>query len=272
MSDQNHPSTFEFEFLGTGTSIGIPVPSCPCEVCHSADPKDTRWRSSGLVRYNGQHIIIDAGPEFRLQCLRAQVESLAGILITHSHADHVAGLDDIRAYTLPLCGTARERRIIEPMNLWGSERCMNSIKTRFDYIWNPIQKGGGLPTIELNIAPEKFEVAGLSIRPIPLKHGIMDIYGYRIGQLAYMTDISMLPESSLPLVEDVDAMVISFATRHKHETHFSLDDAVRLHQRIRPKKTYITHIAHYFSHEDLLDELPEGMIPAYDGLRLQVRV
>ncbi len=274
MPDQSktYPSTFEFEFLGTGTSTGIPIPSCPCPVCHSDDPRDTRWRSSALIRHNGQNIIIDSGPEFRLQCLRANVESLDGVLITHSHADHINGLDDIRAYTLPLYGTTSERLHEQPMGLWGNAPSIEAIRKRFSYIWNPLQVGGGLPKLQLTIAPEEFELAGLSIRPIPIKHGIMEILGYRIGQLAYMTDISQLPDSSEHLVEDVDVMVISFVTRHKHETHFCFDDAVRLHQRIRPKQTYITHVAHYFSHQDLLDQLPEGMTPAYDGLRLQVPI
>lgn len=258
---------FEMEFLGSGTSTGMPIPSCGCVNCRSKDPRDTRWRSSVVLRRGGRNLVIDTGPEFRLQCLRAGIESLDGVLYTHHHADHLNGLDDLRCFTLRLNDALFDR---PPMQVWASAASLRSIRRHFDYIWTAVQKGGGLPKIVLNEATDSFVAAGFEVRPIPIKHGTMDILGYRIGGLSYMTDISALPETSYPLVEGTEVLVISFARRESHETHFNMADAVALHRRLRPRQTLITHIAHYFSHQDLLDELPEGMTPAYDGLKVEV--
>ena len=259
----------ELEFLGTGTSIGIPVPTCRCAVCNSADPRDTRWRASALIRNKQRNLVIDSGPEFRLQCVRAGFDSLAALILTHDHIDHINGLDDLRAFTFDLPGRPREKSTSIPV--YCSAQSIATIQKRFDYIWNAIQVGGGLPQIELNAISghQTFNAAGLEVTAIPLKHGKKDIFGFRIGRLAYLTDISALPEASLPLVQDLDVLILSFATRTPHETHFSLREMLQLHASLKPRRTFLTHITHYFSHQGLLDELPPDIHPAYDGMKIE---
>lgn len=263
--------TLELEFLGTGTSIGIPVPSCRCPVCMSSDSRDTRWRSSVLIRNGRRNLVVDAGPEFRLQCLRAGIDSLAALVLTHDHADHLNGLDDLRAFTLPLRG--RRRGMDRTVAVYGGRQTMAAIRKRFDYIWNATQVGGGLPQIEMHTVKEykAFVAAGLEMTAIPIKHGAKDIFGYRVGGLAYLTDISALPDASRSLVENLDVLVLSCALRRPHETHFSLKDIIRLHARLQPRLTLLTHISHYFGHRELLGELPSAIRPAHDGLRVEFR-
>lgn len=261
----------EAEFLGTGTSSGIPIPSCPCAVCHSTDPKDRRWRSSLLLRNGGRNTVVDMGPEFRLQCLRAGVDSLDAILLTHHHADHINGLDDVRAFSFRLPGLPRENAATP---VWASRHSIDFIHRRFDYIWNARQVGGGLPKIDLREAAGgvEFRAGGLAVTPVPIMHGLTKIFGYRIGDLAYLTDISEMPEASLPLVEGVATLVTSCALRTRHETHFSLSDVIALHERVGPRLTLITHLSHGFGHRELLDELPDDIRPAYDGMRFTVTI
>lgn len=253
--------TATLEFLGTGTSTGVPIAGCRCEVCRSPFPEDKRLRSSVAIRHGNRTLIIDTGPEFRLQCLRAGVMHVSGVLYTHDHADHMAGLDDVRAFSVFKGKT---------LPLWGSAATLFSIRRRFDYIWNAVQVGGGLPDIALEEASGPFSAAGLEIIPLPIRHGKLDIFGYRIGDLAYMTDVSAVPESTFPLLENLGTMVIS-CVRHKfHRTHLSVHGAVRLHERVRPKRTLLTHLTHHFFHRDLLSFLPLDMAPAYDGMRVEI--
>ncbi len=254
-------SAVTFTFLGTGTSTGLPVAGCHCEVCRSRDPHDNRLRSSALVRHGRRNLVIDTTPEFRIQCLRAKVDHLAAVLITHDHADHLHGLDDIRAFSL-----FKNKEI----PVWGNAATLRVIRSRFDYIWNAVQMGGGLPAIGLNVAAAPFQAAGLEVTPIPIKHGRLDILGYRIGDLAYMTDISAVPDSSLPLLENLGTMVISCVRFRHHPTHLSIPRAIRLHRTIKPKQTYLTHLTHYFTHKELIGLLPLDISPAYDGLEIGI--
>ncbi len=258
--------TLEAVFLGTGTSVGIPVPSCRCAVCRSDDALDKRWRSSLLIRAGKHNIVIDTGPEFRLQCLRHNVSSLSAILLTHNHADHLNGLDDVRAFTIRLKNT--RSRTAEPIPVYGNRHTLSVVKKCFGYIWHSRQEGGGLPRIELRklVPLQQVTIEGIAILPIPLKHGIMDILGYRIGDFAYMTDISALPPCAEPYLHNLKTMVVSCVKHTRHETHFSLGDVKRLHARLQPQQTYITHISHYFSHKKLRDELPVSIRPAFDGM------
>ncbi len=250
-----------FTFLGTGTSTGVPVAGCRCRVCRSRDPHDQRLRSSALIRHGRRNLIIDTTPEFRIQCLRAKVDTLAAVLITHDHADHLHGLDDIRAYSL-----FKDKEI----PVWGNENTLKIIRRRFDYIWNAVQLGGGLPAISLNVAAAPFRAAGLEVTPIPVQHGRLQILGYRIGDLAYLTDISGLPDSSLPLLENLETMIISCVRMRHHPTHLSIPKAIRLHRKIKAKQTYLTHLTHYFTHRELIGLLPTDITPAYDGLEIGI--
>ncbi|MCL2000035.1 MAG: MBL fold metallo-hydrolase [Planctomycetes bacterium] len=251
------------EFLGSGTSTGVPVAGCSCEVCRSSDPHDKRLRASALVRHGNRCLVIDTGPEFRIQCLRTGLMRLDAVLYTHDHADHMNGLDDIRAYSF-----FKGRRL----PVWGSAGTLAAIRRRFHYIWDAKQFGGGLPDIKLHRVNGPFSVIGLKVVPIPIKHGKMDILGYRIGDMAYMTDISALPAASLPLLENLNAMVISCVRFGHHRTHLNIAGAMRLHLRVRPKQTLLTHLSHYLSHKELIAALPTDICPIYDCMRIDIRL
>jgi phosphoribosyl 1,2-cyclic phosphate phosphodiesterase len=198
-----------------------------------------------------------------MQCLRARLTRLDAVLITHNHVDHLYGLDDVRPYSAFKGKT---------LPVWGSEHTLNSIRTKFDYIWNAVQVGGGLPDISLNLADAPFTAAGLTIIPIPIKHGKLDILGYRIGSLAYMSDISALPDETLPLLENLDTMIISCVRRRPHNTHLNIAGAKRLHRLVRPRLTYLTHLTHYFTHRELAALMPSTIVPAHDTLVIPVRM
>lgn len=253
--------TATLEFLGTGTSTGVPIPGCSCEVCRSRDPHDKRHRASVLVRRGARNLVIDTGPEFRVQCLRAGVMNLDAVLYTHDHADHLNGIDDVRCYSF-----FKDKAL----PVWGSAETLAAIRSRFDYIWNHVQVGGGLPDITLREASGPFEVLGVKVTPIPIKHGKLDILGYRIGDLAYMTDVSAVPDSSLPLLEGLGTMIISCVRWRFHRTHLNIAGAKRLHRLIRPRQTLLTHLTHYLSHKDLIGIFPIDMTPAYDGMKVDI--
>jgi len=268
-------------FLGTGTSFGVPAIGCRCPVCSSPDPRDRRWRSSILVELGQTAIVVDAGPEFRLQCLRAGVRSLDLLLLTHAHADHIAGLDDVRPLT--------HSRILP---VYGNAEAIRETRARFAYAFAPLQAGGGLPRFELRLAPpEGIELprgpggagesgAGESgaaprILPIPLMHGILPILGWRIGDFAYLTDCSSIPNSSLRLLRGLRVLVIDGLRFRPHETHFSVDQALAAAAAVGAAETWLTHINHEASHAELEAYCAErgasvGARPAWDGLVLEL--
>ncbi|HET7839656.1 MAG TPA: MBL fold metallo-hydrolase, partial [Rectinemataceae bacterium] len=209
-------------FLGTGTSFGVPVIGCSCGTCRSRDPRDARYRSSALVTGAGAAVLIDAGPEFRLQArraglgLRPGIERLDALLLTHAHADHVAGLDDVRPLT--------SERVLP---VYGNTAAIAETRDRFDYVFRETQIGGGKPRIELREAPElPFQVGGLGIRAIPLLHGALGILGWRFGRFAYITDCSSIPEPSLGLLEGVEVLAINGLRWRPHATHFTVDQGI----------------------------------------------
>ncbi len=248
-------------FLGTGTSHGIPVVGCGCPVCRSRDPRNGRTRASVLVRTKGVSLLIDTATEFRLQALREGIRSTDAILFTHAHADHLHGLDDIR----PLCGSA-------PIPVYGSSNTLEEIRRRFDYIFHPRRKGGGIPRID-TFAVEggrPFSAAGVSVTPVPVRHGGLSVFGYRIGGMAYLTDCSEIPESSFPLLEDLDLLVLGALRYRSHETHFSVPEALAAIERISPRRALLTHFCHDIDHGTLKKELPRGVAPSYDGLTVRI--
>lgn len=244
--------------MGSGTSHGVPVVGCSCRVCRSQDPKDKRSRASLLVTSRDMSILIDTSTEFRLQAIREGITHLDAVFYTHSHADHLHGLDDIRPLT-------KDR----PMPIYAGERTMADIKKRFDYIFSdrPGQKGGGRPNIELMLMPAKgVAIKGFLIIPVPVFHGDMLIYGYRLGDLAYITDCSRIPQESYNLLKGVKKLIIGALRKRPHPTHFSIDEALAEAKKIDAEYTWLTHLCHDHSHDDLLGMLPNGIEPAYDGL------
>jgi phosphoribosyl 1,2-cyclic phosphate phosphodiesterase len=237
--------------LGSGTSHGIPVIACSCSVCRSADPRDARFRSSLLVEgAGGERILVDAGPEFRLQAVRAGLSRLDALLLTHAHADHVHGLDDVRPLTR-----------LAPLPVYGNRPTLEELRDRFSYIFRETQKGGGKPSLDLReVSPEapgrgSFAVGSVALTPIPAKHGRLDILGWRIEEhgraAAYLTDVSAIPRSSFSLLEGLDVLIIGALRVREHETHFNFDQALDAIAAARPGKAFLSHLCHDSSHAEI---------------------
>lgn len=251
-------------FLGTGTSQGIPVISCKCGVCTSDDSRDKRSRTSALVEKDGVVIVIDAGPDFRMQMLREDVRRIDGILLTHEHKDHISGLDDVRAYN---------QIIGRPVDIYAEERVINVIRKDFDYAF---AVGGsrypGAPEMNLHTIDEKpFSVKGIEIIPVRGSHYIIPVLGFRIGPLAYLTDFNHIEESELGKIKGVDTLVINALRKESHLTHFTLDQALHIARQTGAKNVYITHISHQMGrHAQEEPNLPRWAHFAYDGLTVEI--
>jgi phosphoribosyl 1,2-cyclic phosphate phosphodiesterase len=250
-------------FLGTGTSTGVPVVGCHCRVCTSTNPKDQRLRQSVAIETGGKHLLIDTTPDLRLQLLRHPIPRLDFVLFTHSHADHMMGLDDIRPFNF------RQR---ESIHAYANAPTAKAVRRAFSYIWDDrSQIGGGKPQLELHEIEGKFSHDGVEITPIPVAHGNWTILGFRIGNFAYITDTNGIPDSSLKLLEGVESLALDgLRPAPRHPTHFVIDEAVEYAKRIRAKETWIIHLAHEVAHDEVEAALPEGIRLSYDGLVLDV--
>ncbi len=255
--------------LGSGTSHGIPMIACDCAVCASADPRDKRSRTSAVFSYPDaaqpatmRHVLIDTSPELRLQCLACNVRHVDAILFTHAHADHVAGLDDVRRFT-GFRGPA--------LPVYGSAATLGRVRQMFDYAFMDDPE---YPSAKPNLRPVEvtgpFELFGRTVVPIPYAHGATQVLGYRIGAAAYCPDCSGIPEQSLALLTGLDVLVLDALRRRPHPTHFNLEQAVAAARRIAARRTYFTHIAHELGHAATNAELPAGMELAYDGLVCEI--
>ena len=249
-------------FLGTGTSTGVPVVGCRCRVCTSTDPRNTRLRQSVKIECRGKHFIIDTTPDLRLQLLRDPIPRLDFVLFTHSHADHMMGLDDIRPFNF------RQR---EAIHAFANGKTAKAVRRAFSYIWQDSQIGGGKPQLELHEVEEPFTHEGIDIVPLPVAHGDWTILGFRIGRFAYITDTNGIPESTMRLLQGVDVVALDgLRPAPSHPTHFTIDEAVDVAQRIGARQTWLIHLTHEVDHETLESSLPEGVRLAYDRLRLEV--
>lgn len=254
--------SIEVVFLGTGTSHGIPVIACDCWVCHSPDPRDRRDRAAILVRWRGRTILVDTPPELRHQLLRVRVRDLDAVLYTHTHADHLFGLDDVRVFS------SRSGR---PMPVHGTPETLANLRQQFFYAFTGPAVGGGVPQLELHPiepADRPFEVAGLPVQPIPVLHGPTRVLGFRFANLAYVTDTNHIPDASLDLLRNLDVLILDALREQPHPTHFSLPEALEVVAHLRPRRAYFTHLCHELGHAETSRRLPVGVELAYDGLTI----
>ncbi|MEO1414461.1 MAG: MBL fold metallo-hydrolase [Bacteroidota bacterium] len=252
----------EFLFTGTGTSTGIPMVGCDCEVCRSTDPLDTRLRASGIVRSDETQFVIDTGPDFRRQMLQHNIQDIDAVVYTHQHKDHTAGLDDVRPFNYLHDKT---------MPLYVSEAVETHLRKEYYYIFERSDYPG-LPRLTFQrIFPlQAFQIGDIDILPIPLMHGSLEVLGFKIGKFAYLTDTNGIPEISIPHLMHLDILVLDALRITPHYSHFNLEQALDMVEKLRPKRAYLTHISHLMGlHAEVSLGLPPRVSLAYDGLRLR---
>ncbi|MEI6679865.1 MAG: MBL fold metallo-hydrolase [Mariniphaga sp.] len=248
--------------LGTGTSQGVPVIACKCDVCRSADTKDKRLRSAIMIEEGSVRIVVDVGPDFRQQMLRHEVDNLDAILLTHEHADHIFGLDDIRSFNW-----VRK----SAMDVYCEPRVQENLRSIFNYVF-AVNKYPGTPRMDLiDIENVQFKIGSLDIIPIRVYHHKLPVYGFRFGRFAYLTDFNTIEDKELEKLEGTDTLVICALRKNPHIAHLDLKGALDLIEKIAPRKAYLTHMSHEIGkHADLIAELPVNIEPAYDGLILEL--
>lgn len=248
-------------FLGTGTSHGIPVINCECSVCTSNNPRNKRLRASVLIESESATILIDTSPDFRQQMLRKKVSRIDAVFYTHVHADHIFGFDDLRRF----CWLQNER-----ISIYGNKSTVNHLADHFTYAFGTGDLMPGVPNLKTNIIIDALRIGDLTIVPIPLMHGNQEIYGYRINDFAYCTDVNYIPGSSHALLMDLDVLVLDALREKPHPTHLSLNEAIETAEEIKAKQTYFTHMNHCIDHDSHSAFLPDSMQLSYDGLEIEL--
>ena len=250
-------------FLGTGTSQGVPVIACHCDVCSSLDFRDKRLRSSIHIQHGEQSFIIDSGPDFRQQVLRERIERLDALIFTHAHKDHTAGMDDVRGFNF------KQKR---SMPVFGTEEVLEQLKTEFAYIF-AAHTYPGVPRIDLNVinGENSFSVNEVEFIPIRVMHYKLPVLGFRVGDFTYITDAKYISDESIDLIRGTKTLVLNALHHKMHYSHLNLEEALEMIERIQPEKTYLTHISHHMGlSRDINSQLPPGVQLAYDGLELDV--
>ncbi|MCK9617486.1 MAG: MBL fold metallo-hydrolase [Lentimicrobiaceae bacterium] len=249
-------------FLGTGTSTGVPVVACNCEVCKSTDPRDKRFRTSAMITVGDTNIVIDCGPDFRFQMLKQNVENIEAIVFTHQHRDHIAGLDDIRGFNYILNKT---------MDIYGAQQVLEGIRTEFPYIFTETRFFGAPQICMHTITNTPFNINGIKFIPIAVMHDKLSIFGYRIGNFTYITDASFISEQEKEKIKGSEVIVLNALRNSKHVSHFSLSEAVALIDELQPREAYLTHISHFLGlHETINKRLPQHIRLAHDNLKIEI--
>lgn len=249
-------------FLGTGTSQGIPVIASNHPVCLSSDKKDKRLRVSILIEWDDFAYVIDCGPDFRYQMLRSNIQKINGVLFTHEHADHTAGLDDLRPFSFQLGAVP----------IYAQERVLENLAYRFDYIFNDDDKYPGAPSVQQNILKnEAFYLHNLKVTPVEVLHGKLTIFGYKFKNVAYLTDVKTISEKEKEKLQQLDILILNTIRYKEHHSHLNLEEALNLVEELKPKKTYFTHISHHLGfHTEIEKLLPKNVFLAYDELVLEI--
>jgi phosphoribosyl 1,2-cyclic phosphate phosphodiesterase len=250
--------------LGSGTSMGVPTIGCDCAVCHSPDPHDRRTRPSVLVEYGGKAVLIDSTPDFREQAIREHIRNLDAVLYTHSHADHILGLDDLR----PLSYRHKPKKL----PLYARPEATEFIRNTFRYIFDADYKFGGLAQVELKTLEGPVDLFGACFEPVTVIHGESEIDGFRFGSAAYLTDHSSVPEASLAKLTNLDILFLDALRHIPHPTHSTVENSLRIVDRLQPKRTFFTHICHDLPHEATNASLPPNVRLAYDGMKLEFEI
>ena len=258
----NKKNLMRVTLLGTGTSQGVPVIACKCDVCQSMDSKDKRLRSAIMVEEGSTRLVVDVGPDFRQQMLRHEVDNLDAILLTHEHADHIFGLDDIRSFNWLQKS---------PMDVWCEPRVQKNLRSIFNYVF-AVNKYPGTPQMDLiDLDHKAFKIGSIHVIPIRVYHYKLPVYGFRFGTFAYLTDFNLIEDQEVEKLLGIDILVVCALRKSPHISHLNLSGALELIARIAPRKAYFTHMSHEMGkHADLLKELPENIEPGYDGLVLEI--
>lgn len=250
-------------FLGSGTSTGVPTVGCDCAVCTSTDPRDTRLRPSVLLSYGGHQVVIDTTPDFRAQALRAGLKNLDAVLYTHSHADHIMGMDDIRPFNFGKT---------EPLPVYGDEHVIADLRRVFQYVFENHSPESAIPRIAVHVLTSSVTLFGVTFEPLAVMHGRLPVTAWRFGSNAYVTDFSDIPEPTLERLQRLDLLILDALRHRPHPTHSHLANSLALVERLQPRRALFTHMCHDLGHAETEAQLPPGVRLAYDGLTVEVEL
>ncbi len=262
MDPMTNKKPITITFLGTGTSTGVPVVACDCKVCKSADARDQRLRTSVMIQVGDDNFVIDCGPDFRYQMIREKVEDISAILFTHGHRDHIAGLDDVRAFNYVLNKT---------VDIYATEKVIDSVNKEFPYILTE-KRFFGAPQLQFHVIENKpFGINGFEFTPIEVLHHKLPVFGFRMNDFTYITDASFISDEEKKKIIGSRVLVINALRKSPHISHFSLDEALDIIRELKPETAYITHLSHFMGlHESIQAGLPENVFLAFDGLKVHV--